>query len=105
MSLYQLRSRLRWVCLGVQVGFMLFSEIGQGGRSTNLIRKGLQNSGGIKSKTLTKLFDKIMNKGLELWNDKEISTTVTVPGIIRTAVGRDIWGKILGKTSLKKFLF
>ena len=43
-----------------------------------------------------------MNRGLELWNDKEITTTLTAPGTVRTAVGRDIWSKILGKTSVKK---
>ena len=60
--------------------------------------------GGIKSKTITKLLDRFMDRGLELWNHKEILTTLTVPGTVRTAVGRDIWSKILGKTSVKKLV-
>ena len=40
----------------------------------------------------------------ELWADKEITTTLTAPGTIRTAVGRKMWSKILGKTSLKKLV-
>ena len=30
-------------------------------------------------------------------NDKEITTTLTAPGTVGTAVGRDVWSKILGK--------
>ena len=65
----------------------------------NLILKSIPNSGSIKSKTITvtKLFDRFMNRRVELWNDKEIATTLTVPGNIRTAVGRKIWSKSLGK--------
>ena len=37
----------------------------------------------------------------KLWNDKEITTTLTVPGTVRTAVGRKIWSKIPGKTCVK----
>ena len=70
----------------------------------NLIRKGIPNSGRIKSKTMTNLFDRLMNRGLELWNGKEITTTLTVSGTVRTAVERDIWSKILGKTSVKKLV-
>ena len=36
-----------------------------------------------------------MDRGLELWNNKVITTTLTVSGTVRTAVGRDIWSKIL----------
>ena len=43
----------------------------------NLIWKSIPHSGGIKSKTITKLFDIFMNKRVELWNDKEIATTLT----------------------------
>ena len=66
--------------------------------------KSMPNSGGIKGKTITKLFDRFMNKGLQFWNNKEITTTLTTPGPVRTAVSRDIWGKILWKTSLKKLV-
>ena len=59
---------------------------------------------GIKSRTITKLFETFMNRGATLCNDKEISTTLTAPGTIRTAVGSEIWSKILGKTSMKKLL-
>ena len=45
-----------------------------------------------------------MNRGSELWNKKEITTALTVPGTVRTAVGRDIWSKIPGKTSVKKLV-
>ena len=48
--------------------------------------------------------DRFMNRRVELWNDKEITTTLTAPGIIRTAVGRKIWSKILGKTCVKKLV-
>ena len=37
----------------------------------NIIRKSIPNSGGIKRKTITKLFDSFMNRRVELWNDKE----------------------------------
>ena len=33
-----------------------------------------------------------------IWN---YGTYLTAPGTVRTAVGIDIWSKILGKTSLK----
>ena len=62
------------------------------------------NSWGIKSKTITKVFKRLMSRRAELWNNKEITTTLTVPGTIRTAVGRKIWNKILGKTSVKKLV-
>ena len=70
----------------------------------NLIRKNIPKSGGIKSKTITKLLDRFMDRGLELWNYKEITITLTTPGTVRTAAGRDIWSKILGKTSVKKLV-
>ena len=41
---------------------------------------------------------------MKLWNHKEITTTLTTPGTVRTAVGRDIWSKILRKTSVKKLI-
>ena len=33
-----------------------------------------------------KLFDRFMNRRVELWNDKEIVTTLTEPGALRTAL-------------------
>ena len=45
-----------------------------------------------------------MNRGLEIWNDKEITTILTGPGTVGTTVGIDIWSKILGKTSVKKLV-
>ena len=66
----------------------------------NLIWKSIPNSGSIKSKTITKLFNRFMNRRVELWNDKEIATTLA-PGAIWTAVGRKIWSKILRKTCVK----
>ena len=56
--------------------------------------QSITNSGGIKNKTITKLLDRLMNRRVELWNDKEITTTLTAPGTIRTVVGRKIWTKI-----------
>ena len=86
------------ICYGVQVGFKLVSEKGQGWRGTNLIRKSIPHSGNIKRKTITKLFDRFMNRRVELWNDKEIATTLTAPGAVRTGIGRKIWSKIPRKT-------
>ena len=79
----------------------MLSEGGQGGRGTNLIWKSIPYSGSIKSKTITKLLDRFMNKRVKLWNDKEIATTLTAPGTIRTAVGRKIWSKVHRKTCVK----
>ena len=79
----------------------MLSEGGQGGRGTNLIRKSIPHSGSMKSKTITKLFDRFMNRRAKLWNDKEITTTLIAPGTVRTAVGRKIWSKIPGKTCVK----
>ena len=70
----------------------------------NLISKSIPNSRGIKSETITKLFDRFMKRGLKLWNDKEITTTLTAPGTVRIAVGGDIWSKRLGKTSVKELV-
>ena len=70
----------------------------------NLIWKTIPHSGSIKIKTIAKLFDRFMNRSVELWNDKEIATTLTVPGTIRTAVERKIWNKIPRKTCVKKLI-
>ena len=59
--------------LGVKVGFEVFSEGGQRGRHTNLLRKSILNSGSIKRKTTNKLFDGFMDCVLKLRNDKEIT--------------------------------
>ena len=56
----------------------------------NLIRKSIPKSGGIKSKTISKLLDRFMDRGLELWNHEEITTIPTMPATVRAAVGRDI---------------
>ena len=56
------------------------------------------------SKTITKLLDRFIDRGLGLWSHKEITTTLTVPGTVITAAGRDIWIKILRKTSMKKLV-
>ena len=45
-----------------------------------------------------------MNRRVELWNDKEIATTLVEPGAIQTAVGRKIWRKIPRKTCVKKLV-
>ena len=42
---------------------------------------------GINSKTITKLLDRFIDRRLELLNHKEINTTLTWPGTVRTAVG------------------
>ena len=57
----------------------------------------------MKSKPISKLFDRFMNRLVELWNDKEV-TTLTAPGTITTAVGRKIWNKIQSKTCMKKLV-
>ena len=43
----------------------------------NHTMKRFLNTGCIQSKTITKLFDVIMNRGLELFNNKEIPVTLT----------------------------
>ena len=43
-----------------------------------------------------------MNRRVELWNDKEIATTLAEPGTVRGAVGRKICSKIPRKTCAKK---
>ena len=45
-----------------------------------------------------------MNREVELWNGKEITTTLTAPGTIRTAVGKNIWSKIARKACVKKLV-
>ena len=94
---------LRWVCFGVQVGFKLLSERGQGWRGMNLIWKSISNSGSIKSKTITKLLDRFMNRRVELWNGKEIANTLAAAGAIRTAVGTKIWSKVPRNKLVNKF--
>ena len=66
--------------------------------------KSISNSGGIKSKTITKLLDRFMDRGMEHWNHKEITTILNASGTVRTAVGRGIWSKTLMKTSVKKLV-
>ena len=70
----------------------------------NLLWKSIPNTGSIKSKTITKLFDRFVNRRVELWNDKEIATTLNASGTIRTVVGRKIWSKIPRKTCVKKLI-
>ena len=45
-----------------------------------------------------------MNRRVELWNDKEIATTLNAPSTIKTAVGRNIWSKIPRKTCVKTLI-
>ena len=40
--------------------------------------------GDIETKTKTKLFNRFMDRGLEIWKNMEISTTLTAPGTVRT---------------------
>ena len=49
-----------------------------------------------------RFMNRFMNRRVELGNDKEITTTLTVPGTITTAVGRQIWSKISRKICMKK---
>ena len=37
---------------------------------------------------------RLMNRRVELWNDKETATTLAAPGAVRTGIGRKIWSKI-----------
>ena len=62
------------------------------------------NSGSTEGKTMTELFDRFMDCGLKLGNDKEITTTLAASGTVGAAVGRDVWSKILGKTSVEKLI-
>ena len=45
-----------------------------------------------------------MNRSAQLWNNKEITTTLTAPGTIRPAVERKIWSEIPRKTCVKKLI-
>ena len=54
--------------------------------------------------SIPKSWDTFMNRRVEFWNNKEITTTLTVPGTIRIVVGRNIWNKILGKITAKKLV-
>ena len=45
-----------------------------------------------------------IRKRLKLGDDKETATTLTTPGKVGTAIGRYIWSKILGKTSVEKLI-
>ena len=70
----------------------------------NVIWKSIPNSGSIKSKSITKLFDRFMNRRVELSNDKEIITTLITTGTIRTDIERKLSRKILKKNCLKKLI-
>ena len=72
--------------------------------NTNLNRKSIPNSGRIKSKGITKLYDRLLSKRVEFWNNKEIFSNLTVPGTVRTTVRIKICSQILGKTSVKKLV-
>ena len=65
----------------------------------NLVRKCMPNSGSIKIKAIIKLFHRLLSMKVEHWNDKEITTTLTVPGTVKK-----IWSKILGNTSVTKLV-
>ena len=49
---------------------------------------------------MTKLFNRLMSRRIELWH-KEISTTLTAPGTVSTAEGIKIRSTIRWKTSVK----
>ena len=53
---------------------------------------------------VTCILRKIQERGLELWDHKEVTTTLTAPGTKRTTAGSDIGSKILGKSSVKKLV-
>ena len=57
-----------------------------------------------QKQTITKLLDRLMNRRVEHWNDKEITTTLAEPGTVRAAVGRKIWNKVPRKTCVKKLV-
>ena len=45
-----------------------------------------------------------MNRRVEVWNDKEIATSLAEPGTVGAAVGRNIWSKIPRKTCVRKLV-
>ena len=55
----------------------------------------------MKSKIITKLFDRFMNRRVKIWNDKEIASTLTVSGTVTTAVGIKILSNVPRKTCVK----
>ena len=58
--------RITTVCLGVNVGFKLLSERGKKGVRTNLIRESIRYRSSIKSKTITKLFHRLLSRYMKL---------------------------------------
>ena len=62
--------RLGWIYLCVEIVFKLLSEKGNRERCTNLNRKSAPNSGSIKSKTVTKLSDRILSRWMKLGENK-----------------------------------
>ena len=88
--------RLRWVCLGVAVGFNFLSgrDIGGGGGGghKNLIRKRISRYGSTKSKVITEQVDKLLSRWAKLSNNMEVNTLTTL-GIIRTTIRKRFGAK------------
>ena len=55
----------------------------------------------LKSKAVTKLFERLLIRRVELWNNRGI---ITDPVAVRTAVKRKIWSKLLRKTIVEKLV-
>ena len=70
----------------------------------DVIRKSIPNSGGIKSKSIRKLLERLMSRRIEIWNNTEISTTLTLPDTVSTTARRKISNKIRRKTNVKKLI-
>ena len=58
--------RLMWVLFGLEVEFKLLFERGIKGVCTNFISKSIPHSGRFKSKTITKLFDRLLSRWMKL---------------------------------------
>ena len=71
----------------------------------NLIRKSILNTGAIKSKTITKLYDRLMIRGFKLGNDKDISCTPTMLSTMLTQYCKNYCSKIFGETGAKKLVY
>ena len=55
----------------------------------------IPSSRDIKSKAISKTFDRILSRWVKRWDNKEITNTLATPRTIRTTIGREIWSKIL----------
>ena len=89
------------VCLGVEAGFILLSGGGISEGLTNLTRKIIPDSGSIKKQTYNQT-DRFLRRWINCGYIREITSTVTAPGMKQTDIRRKVWNKIFGGKSVQK---